>query len=193
MENDKRTAKWLNQIGVVLIFVAILVLLWFLLNGSTTIENKPEESKTIETLVCESDEVSYPIFDFDHSISKSLKINVIFEDDSVESIALFYGLDYSDEETMKKSESHNHAAMNMSFYDAGMKTDDLNAKYSFVDKRFQMSIYTKKSEITQKSMKYFMLNDLYDINELNKEKTARIYNDKGLDCVVINNKEVNGN
>lgn len=189
-KKDKNYSSWLLCAGLVSIAVLVAVLLPILLNGNTTIVGGFDTSKTLDTLVCSSEVTAYPIFDFDYSASKSLRINIVFDEDSIDSISLMYKLNYADAETMTKSGAHNHAAMNLSFYDVGMKTDDLNAKYSFVDNSFQMSIYAKKNELTQKSLKYFLLDDLYDITILDKDTIANTYNNKGLGCVVKNEKEV---
>ena len=160
----------------------------FALKGKTTITGEFEGNKKLETLVCQADGRDYPVFNFDNSSSKSLKINAVFNNDELESISLYYKLNYANEELARKSESVNHAAMNLSFYDDEMKTDDLNAKYSFVDNSFQMSIYAKKDELNEKSLRYFMLYNIYEVKSLTKEKMAKIYNEAGLNCEIKDNK-----
>ena len=181
---------------LILIFGAVLAILISGMSGQITVTGGGEDYTVSETIVCESETTAYPLFTFDNSDSKNLKINAFFEDDVLHSIALYYRLDYSDIDMAKKSESVNHGNMNLSFYDDGMETDDLNAKYSFIDNSLQMSIYIKSDEFGQKPFRYFMLNNIYNAEKLTKEKMAKIYNEAGLDCVIKNKKtkeEVNEN
>ena len=196
MKRDNKTTSWLIPVILILIFVIIIIIVIKALNGNTTVTGEYEGTKKLETLVCESDTVSYSIFNYDSSDSKSLKINAAFEDDRLGSISLFYKLNYPNEEMAKKSESINHAAMNLSFYDDNMKTDDLSAKYSFIDNSLQMSIYARSNDFNEKSLRYFMLYNIYEVKNLTKEKMAKIYNEAGLDCEIKHNKtkeEVNEN
>ena len=191
MEGNKKRVKsrgWLMLASVILIFVAIVIFLIAALNGKTVVTGEFDGNKVTETLVCESERVNYPFFKYDNSNSKSLKINAIFEDEKIGSISLFYKLNYSNEEMAKKSESVNHAAMSESFASDGMKFDDLNSKYSFLDNSLQMSLYAKNSELNEKSLRYFMLYNIYEVGNLTKEEMAKIYNNAGLDCEIIYNK-----
>ena len=78
--------------------------------------------------------------------------------------------------------------MNLSFYDDGMEADDLEAKYSFLGNSLQMTLYAKKDDLNQKSLRYFMLLNIYNVDSLTKEKMAKTYNEKGLDCEIKYNK-----
>lgn len=184
MKKEEKKINWLIPVILVLIFVIIIAIIINSLRGNTTYTGSFDNGKKTDTLVCYSEQVSYPIFNYDNSSSKSLKINVVFENDKLGSISLYYKLNYPYEEMAKKSESVNHAAMNLSFYDVGMKTDDLNAKYSFVDNDFQMSIYARSTDLNEKSLKYFMLSSIYEVKNLTMEKLAKIYNEAGLDCEI---------
>ena len=198
MEDKKKVKKvgWLVPTSLVLIFVAIIAIIILLLNGETKITGEFEGQKNTEALICEGEETAYPIFKYDNANSKSLKINAVFEDEKLTSISLIYKLDYDTEEEMKKSESVNHVAMSDNFADDGMEFDDLNSKYSFLDNSLQFSLYGRGDELNQKSLRYFMLLNIYDKDKLTKEKAAKTYNEKGLDCEIKHNKskeEVNEN
>ena len=179
----KKKSSWMVTVGIVLLLVATMAFVLFLMNGQTTLMGEFEGKKISETLVCEQEGISYPIFNYDYADSRSLKINVVFESQKLSSISLIYKLDYSTEEAMRQSESLNHAAMNLSFYDDGLGADALNAKYSFLDNSLQMSIYAKRSDLSQKVLKYFMLGEIYDLNKMDEKKITEIYIDAGLDCV----------
>ncbi len=197
MKKGNKTNNWLIPVSLMLIFVIIIVIIIMnALNGKTTVTGEYGGTKKLETLVCQSERTDYPFFKYDYSDSKSLKINAVFEDEELSSISLYYKLNYSDEEMAKKSESVNHAAMSEHFNDDEMEFDDLNSKYSFLDSSLQISLYAKKADFNEKSLRYFMLNNIYNAEKLTKEKMAKIYNEAGLNCVIKNNKtkeEVNEN
>lgn len=184
MKKKEKKLNWLIPVILVLIFVIIIAIIINSLRGNTTYTGSFDDGKKTDTLVCQSDQVSYPIFNYDNSNSKSLKINAIFEDEKIGSISLFYKLNYSNGEMAKKSESVNHAAMSESFASDGMKFDDLNSKYSFLDNSLQISLYAKNSGLNEKSLRYFMLYNIYEVGNLTKEEMAKIYNNAGLDCEI---------
>ena len=187
MGGGKKRAKsggWSMLVSVILILVAIIAFLLLLLNGETIVTGEFDGNKIVETLICESDKVVYTFFPFDESDSKYLKINAVFEDEKLDTISLMYKLNYGDEESLSFSEARNRAEMNKKFNNDEMKPDSLSAKYGIMSDGMQFSIYAKGDEISGKTLKYFMLNNIYDINRLDKEKMAKYYNNAGLDCVV---------
>lgn len=199
MENNpkkKKKGDWLIPTGLILIFVAIIAAILFFLNGQTTITGEFEGQKSLETLVCKSERTTYPIFAFDESDSKSLKINAVFENENLSSISLLYKLNYDDKDALSFSEARNHAEMNEKFNIDGMNPDSLSAKYGIMNDGMQFSIYAKDNDVNEKTLKYFMLNNITEVNQLTKEKMSKVYNSAGLDCVIKYNKtkeEVNEN
>ena len=197
MSKEYRKSKgWVLPVSLILILLIILIVIIILLNGHTTITSTFVDHKKTETLVCEGNKVNYSNFAYSDTDDKLLKINAAFENDKLETISLIYKLKYQDEDTRYFSEARNHAEINESFYSDGMKTDDLNAKYSVSGNNLQFSIYAKGEDINVKSLKYFMLYNIYEVKNLTKEKMAKIYNEAGLDCKIKHNKtkeEVNEN
>lgn len=193
MDNKRKTSKWLVPTGLVLIFVAIIMMLVFLLKGQTTIIGEYDGQKNTETLVCESNDLAYSFFAFDGSDSKSLKINAIFNESTIQSISLVYKLNYHDGDTQYYSESRNHSEMNQYFSKDGMKPDSMNAKYSAINNALQFSIFVDRNDITSKTIKYYMLNNVYNVEKLSIKEAAEYYNKKGLGCKIKQNntEEVN--
>lgn len=192
MENNSpkkaNSSSWLVLTGLALIMVAIVAIILFFLNGQTVITGEFEGRKISETLTCESNNVAYPIFAFNEADDKLLKINTVFEDESLSAISLMYKLDYSDQDTLSFSEARNRAAMNESFRNDGMKPDSLDAKYGIMSDGMQFSIYAKSSDINEKTLKYFMLDSTIKTNQLSKEKLAKLYSNAELNCMIKTNK-----
>lgn len=194
--SKKSSPNWLTIISPVLIFVALLAILLFFLNGETTMTGEFEGQKNPETLFCESNETAYSIFAFDESDSKSLKVNAVFEDEKLNSISLIYKLNYSDKDTLSFSEARNHAEVNEHFKADGMNPDSLSAKYGIMSDGMQFSIYAKDDDISNTTLKYFMIINNTSTDQLTKEKLSKLYNKVGLNCIIKTNKteeEVNEN
>ena len=77
MKKKEKKLNWLIPVILVLIFVIIIAIIINSLRGNTTYTGSFDDGKKTDTLVCQSDQVSYPIFNYDNSNSKSLQINAI--------------------------------------------------------------------------------------------------------------------
>ena len=170
--------------GIMLICVAIVCVAGILMQGGTTVTGSYEGLRKREALTCESDLMVYPLFKFDESIGKSLKINVIFGEGGLGSISLLYKLDYTNIQDARFSEAYNHAEMNKTFSKDGLGVDALGVKYGVLSDGLQFSIYSKGDEISNKILKYFMLDDVGDIKNLTREKMTKVYNNIGLNCKI---------
>ena len=195
-KTDDDSRNRLILAGLILVIFIIIAIVIRSMTGSTVVTGEHEGQLITETLVCESDQTSYPFFEHDNTDSKNLKVNATFENDKLASISLVYKLDYASLEEAKNSESFNHADLNLSFYDDDMEADSLNAKYSFLGNSLQLTIFAQKEDITEKTLKYFMLYNVYSPEKLTQEKLAKTYNEKGLSCTIKSNntkEEVNEN
>ncbi len=185
-EEERKTYRsamnWPPLIGLILIFVAIIGFVMFLQNGETIVTGEFGKSAKRESLACETRNVSYSIFDYDNAKEKNLKINATFSDNGLDSISLVYRLGYEDETELEYSEARNHATVNQRFYEDGMAPDSLSAKYGIVGDSVQFSIFANDGDMNNKTMKYFLLDNVPDIKTVTLEKMARIYNEAGLNC-----------
>lgn len=180
---EKKNHSWIFVfIGVILILSAIALIILFLLNGSSKSIFGGSNVDVSDSLVCSSDEVSYPFFAYDNSKSKSMKINATFNDDKLDTIFLTYVLEYDDSEQADKSSTENHIALNKQFYDNSLNTDSFDAHFSAINNTMQMSLYAKAKEINDTSSKFFMLEDSNGSNK--KELIVKSLNNHGLSCIV---------
>ena len=155
------------------------------MHGETIVTGSYGGTKLIKHLTCESYTTSYPLFNYDGSDSKSIRINASFEDDRLSSISLIYKLGYSNTEEIDKSEATNHAALNMSYQNDGLASDSYSAKYSKFKDGIQLSLYVTSDDIDNKALKYFILDGLTSV-AYNREEIERIYIGKGLKCEMQN-------
>lgn len=187
MEDGKKKKKTKSKInfattGILLICAAVICLLISLMYGKTTVTNIYGDEEERENLICESHITAYPLFSYDNSDSKTLKINVIFEADKIASISLIYKLNYNNEAETKKSESVNHGSLNTLSQNEGLGPDAFEAKYSKLSDGLQLSLFASGEEITTKALKYFMLEGLTP--SYTKEGVKEIYASQGLNCEV---------
>jgi len=172
-------------VSMLLICVAAVCILMFFMQGQTTISSGHDGTEVQERLACEAHTIAYPLFDYDNSDNKSIKINAVFVDDELNSISLIYKLYYGSSEEVNKSESVNHAALNIISQSEGLGPDVFEATYSKLRDGLQLSLYASKSEINDKTLKYFMLEDLDGIS-YSREKIMDVYANKGLKCKAVN-------
>lgn len=185
MNKDKKANRnWIYLlIFSICIVVSVVLVILFLLNGSSKIEGVGE-IETTESVVCEGDNISYPLFDEDDATKKTIKINILTNHKKLDTISLIYSMKYASNEAAEKSSVNNHIALNRSFTDSSLGADSFDARFMNHDKEMQMTLYADAKKINGVSAKYFLIDSTKDmtINTLTKN-----YNSQGLDCV-INNK-----
>ncbi|MBQ2695118.1 hypothetical protein IJG04_00555, partial [Candidatus Saccharibacteria bacterium] len=169
-KRDKNT--WLIVVSILLVCIAVVCLILFLTQGQTTVTGGYDGLEAQEHLVCESKTTTYPLFSYDNSTSKSMKITATFRDDDLNSISLTYKLNYDDAEEIKKSEATNHGALNTTSQDEGLGPDAYEATYSKLKDGLQLSLYATGSEIDSRALKYFMLDSLTSTS-YSQEKVAQ--------------------
>lgn len=177
----------LISIGLIFILLAIILIIFFLLRGEININGKWNGQKIIETATCESDDVIYPIFQYNNTNNRLLKIVSTFNDKVLENISLTYQLKYDDITLAEKSDAENQAAMNFSFGDDGYKAYAFDAKYSNIDGVFQMTLYIKSEDLDDRALKYFMLDGLSNSKQYTQDIIVNTYVNKGLNCIYKKN------
>ena len=179
--------NWPVSVGLSLVLVAGVLLFWFFMKGETTITGNWPEPELSQSMSCESNNFAYPFFTYDKSTKKSTRINIIFNNDNLYSIALIYNLYLNDAEIISSSEAANHAAMNISFGNNGLEAESLGMDFARLQDSLKMSLYAKSSDINSASAKYFLLDD-NDSKAYNVELVKKSYENKGFVCTdVVNN------
>lgn len=179
MENYlNRKTNWLKITGAVLIFVAIILLFCFFMRGETKVDGKWTVEQT-SFLTCEISGLDYPIFEYDNSRKKTIKINSTLSDENVKTISLMYTLEYDDEKSAIDSENLNRIAMNNSFAKDNLGFDALGLKFSKFSNGLQMSLFVDSDPINSKVTRYFMLGE---VNDISVAKIQEIYEAQGFIC-----------
>lgn len=179
-ENKTIKKKQNNKVAIVIVLLVVLlgVGILFLTQGSTTTGQYPEDVRS-ESLTCVKDNIDYPFFAYDNATKKTAKIDIVFNQDKMKSIALTYSLYYNDSNSITASEAHNHAAMNKSFAASGLEADALDATYSKLKDRMQMTLYANQnSDIA--NLKYFLIDR--DITDYNLNSYKDYYISLGFNC-----------
>lgn len=178
----KKSTGWLATIGISLILTAVVLVLWFLLRGETTVTGGWTESVETVALSCEGNDVNYPIFSSE--TKGSVKINAIFGDDKIDTISLIWRAQYENDQARVEGQVKASRAMEEAFVAVGMAIDSLDAVYSGLDDDvFQMSLYGKHKDLDNRTYKFFMLSELTN-GEYSLDMVKRVYKNKSLNCVV---------
>lgn len=177
VNNSKNRIVWIFIAVIIIIAIAGVA---FLLNGSTTTSGANPEPETNESLICEAENLSYPIFTYDNSTRKTTKITTIFDNDKINSISLVQIMYYDIAANIVASEAQNHAAMNISFGKDGLGADSYNARYTKLDDSMRMTLYADSSSVNTAAYKYFLINtEEFDIG---MDDLKSIYNKQGFIC-----------
>ncbi|MBR3132095.1 hypothetical protein IKG33_01640 [Candidatus Saccharibacteria bacterium] len=178
---EKRNRRWV-LIGSI-VFALIAIVLWIALLSPRKVETgerKTEISK-VESMACEGSDTIYPYFQFDNSTRRNLKVVATIEDNKIRSITLQYMLYYNDSELIKRSETENHAAMNLAFAKKDVDGTKMNATYAKLSDAFRFGIYKTTEEMTTAERDFFLLDGVEgdDIAILSQR-----YNQLGMNCTV---------
>lgn len=173
------SSSWLMVMGIVLILVAAVLLVWFFLHGETKVSGGWPEPEVSVAVVCKSESFEYPFFTYDQSSSKTTEINAVFKDDKLSMLSFIYTLGYGNEAASTESEARNHAAMNISFGNAGLEADALGASYSVLSDAMKFSLSADGNAARGIGARYFMLTggETYNVGRLMAN-----YQGQGFEC-----------
>lgn len=175
---NKRNTGWLLPVGLILLISIILLVIWIMMQGKTTIVGDTPGAEKSKAVTCTIENMDYPFFDYTEADKKTATIKAVFTKDNIDSISLTYKMNYDNKEAVKNSEALNHAAMNNSFGSV-LGPDALGATYSTANKAFQMTLYASKSDLNENSRKYFLMEA--PLKGLKEYKTH--YENNGFECV----------
>ena len=169
-------------VGIILVLAAVVLLIWFLLKGQTTVEGGfPDPEKTTSISCKASSSFLYPFFKYDNSNGKSTEINATFENDELRKIALIVMMNYGSVEEIEQSEANNHAAMNFSFADAGLGPDAFSSNYARLSSGLKYSISNGADDLYKGGTKYFLLEEL-NTSPFKMEDVMSALKKKGFTC-----------
>lgn len=169
--------NWSKWAGMTLIFIAIILILMFFMQGSTIVSGEFPDTKKIESLSCVAENIDYPTFTYDNSKRKTIKVNVTFNNDDLQSISLVHTLYYNNDKEVTDSEALNHAAVNID----SKAADIFDAHYSKFSDAMTMTMYAERKNINNTNKKYAMLNLIY-VDNLDKASVKWNYETLGFDC-----------
>ena len=182
---NKKTIKIVSIILTItaIIIAAMVILLYFLRGNTTTITNEVEPFSN-DSLSCTSAQITYPFFKNNNAEAQTTRIDLIFANNKLSTIALSYILYYDNKNTVIASEAINHANMNHSFYDNHLGSDAFNAKYTKMSDSLRFNLYAHDSDINPASAKYFLIN-LTNVQTMPTTLTDYqiMYEEQGMTCV----------
>lgn len=182
-KKKKSKTDWLGSIGLTLILTAVALLVWFFLNGQTKVTGEPTGVTQNSSLTCKVSDVNYPIFTVDDASSKETEVKVLFNGDKMKSVSLTQTMYYNSLDEAKKSEAHNHAAMNVAFGNAGLAADAFEAHYTTQEDKMVMTLYAEAEEYNEVAAKYFRANGTSKRSSI--DEFTKALNSQGLSCHIV--------
>lgn len=183
MAKKNGKTNWYLTIGICLFLVAIALIVCFFMRGETKTNGGFPEPEVSESLSCEIEGLVYPLSGYDNSERKTTKVSMVFDDDKLKTISLIYQLYYNNNEEIAKSETENHAAMNLRMQSEGLGPDALGMNFAKLSNNLKMSLYAKVSELDSGSAKYF---ELENVNKYDLDVLKKFYEQKGFGCIAKN-------
>ncbi len=184
-KSKKYIAEWPLLIFLLLTIVIIVFLIWFFTRDSITTSGNNPEIESADSVVCDISGTEYPFFDYDNSIEKNTKITTTFRNKNLDTISLLHTLHYTSMEDAKKSETLNHAALNINTQNAGLGSDIFNAHYAIISDALQLLLTAKSNDITDATSKYLLLESPND-KKYTKSVILQNYKNKGFSCEEVN-------
>lgn len=184
-KSKRYIADWPLLFFLLFVIIIIIFLIWLFTRDNVTTTGNNPEIESVDSVVCDISGIEYPFFDYDSSSKKTTKITVTFKNKNLDTISMLHTLQYANTEDAQKSETLNHAALNISTQNAGLGPDILNAHYAIVSNALQLLLTAKAKDITSTTSKYLLLNSP-DNERYTKSNILRNYKNKGFSCEEVN-------
>ena len=183
MEREREdNRRWICTLGgIICIVVALVLIALFLIQGNKKITNTGGDVTRTESMTCSADGLLYPFFKYDNAKRKTLKINIVLNDNKLDTISLVTNLYYDSAEQIEQSSAENHAAMNLSFYANSLVADSFDAHFSSLEDAMQMTLYAKAKDLNGVNAKYFLIET---VSGYTKGTLENNYTNQGLSCVI---------
>ena len=128
---EKKEHRFLKLFGFLLFIAFIVTIIIWLLRGRTTTSGQFPANVRNESLVCESDDITYEKVDSVNSTDKNLKISMVFNGEaSFSSASLKYTLHFASSGEAHSAEAVSHAQFNLALQALGYDAGKFNNKFS---------------------------------------------------------------
>ena len=183
LKNQNKKAL-LCLIGIILLVVAAIMLILYFLRGETSIDNSGGDYDAVQSITCEGNNVDYPLIKSISSESNYLKIIIVTDKDKLKTVSLTRTIIGVDGSNVENSRAKVRYEMNKHFDSDNLSPDSFSVTYSSVDDGFQVRLFAELKDLNGMTYKYFLLENAG--GNLKKDNITKIYNEKGLNCVINN-------
>ena len=165
--------------------IAIAVLLvggGFLMRGKLIKEGENPETVMTDVMNCESGAVEYSFIETKYGEKgRDLKISMVFTEEELNVIGLYYDIEYEDEQmatdALQVTASELNIAMDRARVGGAFAS---NTKYTKNGTHLVVNLYASEADVTEENAR-FLLIDNY--GEISKEDLRRNYEEKGFECI----------
>ena len=177
MASINKTNKWFILIGTILIISSIILTIWFFMRGQTTVTGNYLQNERSISISCKNERIEYPFFSYINTNNKKMTINLIFNDEHMQSASLTYELMFTNESDATKSETINRASMNKAIAAFGLN-GILSPNYSYNSTSMHMNLYVSKTDF-EKAKKFLLL----DNTDSDIKTIIKSYENLGFACI----------
>ena len=182
---DKKDRRALKLV-IFLTFIALIILaiLW-LLRGKTTISGQFPANVRDESLVCESDKITYEKVNQINSENKNLKISMVFNGkESLKSADLKYTLTFGSYSEAYSAEAISHAQFGLGLQTLGFDLSKFSNKFSIIDNVLDISLHLSSEKgVDDATRSYFLINYKDDNSlPLDLSEYRQNYESQGFTC-----------
>jgi len=187
----KKNHKGLKLAIFLLFIVAIVIVVLWLLRGKTTISGQYPANVRNESLICESNSITYEKVNNVNSDNKELKISMVFNDvNTLSSASLKYILHFASSQEVHDADAISHAQFNIALQNLGYDSSKFNNKFSEIDNDLVITLNLSSSKSLDDTIRSYFLVEYTKDGKLPEtlSEYQKNYESQGFSCTsTVNN------
>lgn len=185
-KSEKKDHRILKLLGFLLFLAIIFLIIIWLLRGRTTTSGQFPANVRNESLVCESDNITYEKVNSVSSDDKNLKISMVFNGEaSFSSASLKYTLHFASSGEAHSAEAVSHAQFNLALQALGYDAGKFNNKFSEIGSDLIITLNLSSSKTLDDTTRSYFLVE-YAENDMLPETLSEYrhnYESQGFACI----------
>lgn len=156
---EKKNHKGLKLVAFLTLIATIIIVVLWLLRGKTTISGQYPANVRNESLICESNSITYEKVNNVNSDNKELKISMVFNDvNTLSSASLKYVLHFASSQEVHDADAISHAQFNIALQNLGYDSGKFNNKFSEIDNDLVITLNLSSSKgLDDVTRSYFLI------------------------------------
>lgn len=186
MKNEKMAVTF-KTIGAVLIFLAVVVVVFILIltNGNETYTSERIENNSMDALICSTGGVEDAFFSSETVNQINNEVKITFGQDKISKVFYSYTGVYRSNEVAEEDETRLHAKYNIYMGENNVQQESLSPNYSTAKNDLKISLYVDDLNKINETTAVFFFIDKEEINDFKRssmDELAAFYKEKGFSC-----------